>query len=458
MRASPYPLEQSLGISWYATDTPGIGGSLRREPEDFVVVEEPAGPWGDTGPYLILRLTKRNWEQQRLVKELARALGISHRRISWAGTKDRRAVTTQYISIQGLGPEAVERVTLPDVRLEVVGRAGHAISLGELKGNRFSIRIRDCDPEELAARVDGVASAGASGSPRPESPNAGFPNPGSSNSGFSNAGFSNRGCPTPGFPNYVGIQRFGVIRPVTHLVGERILRGDIEGAVMAYLGASFPAEPGDVRAAREAFSRDRDVKEALRCFPVRLTFERAMLHHLDQHPGDDTGALRALPPRLLSMFVSAYQSFLFNTLLSRRCAEGRPLDAPAPGDRLLFADGKEDRVTGANLGAAALQVSRKRARIGLFVPGAGSPPAPGRDRDPAWELLGELGITGADFSRASKLVGAAYEGMTRPVALSAGIDHGIAGRDVTLGFFLGPGQYATTVCREFMKADPIRMI
>ena len=94
MRESPYPLEQSLGISWYATATGGIGGHLREEAEDFIVEEVPAGPWGDAGKHLILRLTKRNWEQQRLVKEMAKALGISHRRISWAGTKDRNAVTS----------------------------------------------------------------------------------------------------------------------------------------------------------------------------------------------------------------------------------------------------------------------------------------------------------------------------------------------------------------------------
>ena len=438
MRESPYLVEQSLGISWYATDTPGIGGVLRREPEDFVVVEEPAGAWGDSGPYLVLRLTKRNWEQQRLVKELARALGISHRRISWAGTKDRRAVTTQYISVYGLEPDTLGRVSLPGVSLEPVGRSGHAIPLGDLRGNRFAIRIRDCDPEELGPRVAEVAGAGTAGTPRP--------------------GSADEGPPTPGFPNYVGIQRFGVIRPVTHLVGERILRGDIEGAVMAYLGASYPAEPEEVREAREAFSGDRDVKEALRRYPVRLTFERAMLHHLDGHPADHAGALGVLPPRLLSLFVSAYQSFLFNTLLSRRCAQGIPLDRPAPGDRLLFADGKEDRVTGGNLGAAALQVNRGRARIGLFVPGSGGPPAAGRDGDPAWQLLGGLGISGEDFARAAKVVGAAYEGMTRPVALAAEIEHEVTGTDVTLRFFLGPGQYATTVCREFMKADPLRMI
>ena len=128
------------------------------------------------------------------MKEMARALGISHRRISWAGTKDRKAVTSQYISIHGLEPDELERITLPDLRLEVAGRSDHPISLGELMGNRFTIRIRDCDPSGLTGKVDEVARAALSG-----------------------------------FPNYVGIQRFGVLRPVTHLVGEKILRGDLEG-------------------------------------------------------------------------------------------------------------------------------------------------------------------------------------------------------------------------------------
>jgi len=423
MRGSPYPLEQSLGISWYATGTEGIGGHLREEAEDFIVEEVPAGPWKDTGPYLIIRLTKRNWEQQRLVKEMARALGISHRRISWAGTKDRRAVTSQYISIHGLEPDTVERITLPDLRLEVAGRSDRPITLGGLEGNRFTIRIRDCDPSGLAGRVDEVARAAGSG-----------------------------------FPNYVGIQRFGVLRPVTHLVGEKILRNDLEGAVLTYLGATFPSEPAGVREAREGFLEDRDVKEALRRFPVQLTFERAMLHHLDGNPGDYPGALKALPPRLLSMFVSAFQSFLFNTLLSRRCGQGIPLGEPALGDRLLFPGGREDRVTTGNLSAAALQVRRKRAHIGLFVPGSGLPADPGRDEDPAGPLIRELGISSENFTFASKFVSAAYSGVTRPVALTTDITSRLEGNDVLLEFFLGPGQYATTVCREFMKADPVQMI
>ncbi|MCG7855202.1 MAG: tRNA pseudouridine(13) synthase TruD, partial [Methanoregulaceae archaeon] len=76
MRVSSYPLEQALGMDYYASDTPGIGGRLRTVPEDFTVEEIPPVT-GDDGPFLILRLTKKDWDQQRALKEIARRLGIS---------------------------------------------------------------------------------------------------------------------------------------------------------------------------------------------------------------------------------------------------------------------------------------------------------------------------------------------------------------------------------------------
>ncbi|PKL60944.1 MAG: tRNA pseudouridine(13) synthase TruD, partial [Methanomicrobiales archaeon HGW-Methanomicrobiales-4] len=62
MRKSPYPLDHTLGISWYISDQDGIGGRLRAEPDDFVV-EELANPPDPaiSGPYIICRLTKKNW-------------------------------------------------------------------------------------------------------------------------------------------------------------------------------------------------------------------------------------------------------------------------------------------------------------------------------------------------------------------------------------------------------------
>jgi len=419
---SPWPLERELGMRWYGTAVPGIGGRLRESPEDFVVEEVAPAP-GTEGDYLVVRLTKKNWEQQHLVKEIARRLGISHRRITWAGTKDRRAVTTQLISLYRVTEDQVRQVSLRDITLEPVGRAREGLALGQLEGNRFGITIRGCDPRDLRERVARVAGEVATG-----------------------------------IPNYYGIQRFGVIRPITHAVGEAILREEWEQAVLIYIARSFPQEQEGIRAARDAFQESRDVRLALREFPVHLAYERAMLHHLQAAPGDYPGALRVLPPRLLSLFVSAFQSWLFNVLLSCRVETSASPADPVPGDLILFADGKTDAVTPANLPAARLQVNRGRARTALFIPGDDFAVHPGYDTAPLEELLGQRGIGAESFRQASAFVGTAYAGTVRRMLLSPAVTTRVENDSVHLAFTLSAGEYATTVCREFMKTDPLQMI
>ena len=147
MKQSTYPLELLLGMKYYASDTEGIGGRLRMDPEDFIVEEIPLGKKGGTsGPYLICRLTKTNWELQHAIKEIAKRLGISHRRIGWAGTKDRNAITRQLISLYNITAEQVAGVHLKDIILEPLLNSNEGLSLGDLLGNRFEITIRDCQP------------------------------------------------------------------------------------------------------------------------------------------------------------------------------------------------------------------------------------------------------------------------------------------------------------------------
>ena len=76
MKPSTQPLEQSLGMQYYATDTQGIGGILRSTPQDFIVEELPVKFTG-TGPYLIAKLTKTSWEHQHAMREIAKRLAIS---------------------------------------------------------------------------------------------------------------------------------------------------------------------------------------------------------------------------------------------------------------------------------------------------------------------------------------------------------------------------------------------
>jgi len=423
MMPSPYPLEEELGMRYYASVTPGIGGRLRATPEDFAVEEIPLPISDPAGPFLICRLTKTNWELQRAVKEIAKRLGISHRRIAWAGTKDKNAVTTQFISLYDVPPEAVGQVHLADISLEVVGRSQHALTLGGLAGNRFDIVIRDCIAEDLAELVHAVT-----------------------------------GVASAGIPNYYGLQRFGVVRPVTHLVGESILLGDYEGAVVTYIGRAYPLESEEAQRARGQFAADRDAKAALAALPVQMTYERAMLNHLARNPGDYAGALRVLPPKLLSLLVSAFQSYLFNCTLSRRIDAGLPLSEPEVGDRLLFANGREDIVSARNRQAALLQIRRGRCRIAIFVPGAEPVTPHGRTDEIMQELMQSRGIGAGDFERASRFVETKFAGALRPIALSADVEADVSDTSVRLRFTLPPGHYATTVCREYMKADPYVMI
>jgi len=423
MRLSPYPLEQDLGMRCYASDAPGIGGKLRSVAEDFVVEEIPLHAPESPGPYLVCRLTKRNWEHQHAIKEIARRLGISHRRIGWAGTKDRRAVTTQYISIYKVNPEQVAGINLRDIVLEPVREQNSPLSLGDLAGNRFTLVIRDCPGPDSVAAVERVVSDVAGG-----------------------------------VPNYYGIQRFGGVRPVTHRVGERILLGDYEGAVLTYIGEEYPREPEQVRAVRRIFRETLDAKEALAALPVAMGYERAMLQHLHNNRNDYPGALQELPPKLLSMFVSAFQSFLFNEALSARLESGLTLSEPAPGDRLLFTNGREDLVTAANRSAAALHIARGRCSIAIFMPGKEPfrPSSSGEQVIAA--ILSRRGIGPEGFRRASEFVRTAFSGALRPVALRTAVGTAIEGTGVRLSFTLPPGHYATTVAREFMKADPLQMI
>src|SRR5439155_1740744 len=101
-------MERDVGIVGYLTSTPGVGGTIKSAPEDFVVEEISSPPAvSPEGRYAIAQVRVRNWETNRLVRAMARALHISRKRIGYAGTKDKHAVTTRLFSFEDVLPEAV---------------------------------------------------------------------------------------------------------------------------------------------------------------------------------------------------------------------------------------------------------------------------------------------------------------------------------------------------------------
>src|SRR5438094_115418 len=301
-------MERDVGIEGYLTSTPGLGGTLKATADDFVVEEisSPPPPAID-GSYTIAALRVRNWETNRLVRELARGLHISRRRIGFAGTKDKRALTTQLFSFENVSPEAVKALRMKDVEVLDLSRSDRSLEIGDLAGNRFQIVVR-----ELAVTEDRAMPIAEEAARQIRS--------------------------FGGFPNFFGLQRFGSVRPITHVVGRNIVRGEFQGAVDTYVATPIEGEGTESYEVRAALRDTGDVHAALRSYPKSYGFEKAILNHLAVNPGDYVGALQQLPFNLLLMFVHGYQSYLFNQILSERMRRGIPIHEPVAGDLVLPAD------------------------------------------------------------------------------------------------------------------------
>lgn len=125
----------------------GIGGVIRHQPEDFRVEERPLYLPCGQGEHLYLRVTKRGLSTPDMVSRFASTLGIKARCIGVAGLKDAMAVTTQVVSLQGVGPEAVDRLQNDDriLAVEILGRHRNRLRTGHHAGNWFQIVIREID-------------------------------------------------------------------------------------------------------------------------------------------------------------------------------------------------------------------------------------------------------------------------------------------------------------------------
>jgi len=415
--------DRFLGMDYYITDAPGCGGRIKSFAEDFIVSEVFAERRYEGGRYLIVEVEKTNWDAHRLIREMARILRISQKRFSWAGTKDKRAVTSQRISIMNLDEEELSRIHLPDLKIRVLGRSNRGVGLGDLLGNCFSITIRDLNCQEPAAEFAAVTRQ-----------------------------IEEQG----GVPNYFGVQRFGDVRPVTHRVGEALVRGRYEEAVFIYLAQPFPGEHPETIKAREALWLGRDIPSALKQFPERLGFELAMLNYLAEHPGDYAHSFMVLSSNLQRLFVHAYQSYLFNKILSRRMRSGMPLGRVLAGDVVCFArDGLPDmgrmqRVTEENLSAVNRLMERGRSFLTLPLIGFETELGEGEEGEIERAVLAEESVASEDF-RVAGCQDLGSRGTRRAALCRVKPEFAFSGNSANLQFLLPKGSYATVVLREYIK-------
>jgi tRNA pseudouridine13 synthase len=304
------PLAEAIGLVGYATQTLGVGGIIKARVTDFRV-EEIATPvhLDNRGRFTVAKVTLTNWETNRFCNQLAAKLRIPRNRIFFAGTKDKRAVTSQLFVIDA-PMNKVADVELPDVEIEVLGRTHQKIGFGNHRGNRFTIVVRGCcdangQPLSDTDALDEVERIKAA---------------------METSLGANR------FPNWIGPQRFGSGRPVTPYVGREVVRGDFEAAVMTYLSLEGENEEEEAATVRRTIRENGITEGIVETMPRWMGFERKMVEHLLAHPEDHVGAFRQLPNNLQLMTVHALQSVVFNKSLQRRIEAGLPLATPVKGD------------------------------------------------------------------------------------------------------------------------------
>lgn len=147
---------------------------IKSVPEDFIVYEVPKYTGSGFGHHIYLWVRKKNISGGDLLRILSGALKIDQRLIGTAGTKDRRAVTFQWVSIPREFERRLRFLDLPGISVLKTVPGSNKIKTGHLWGNRFIVRLRGVDSPD----VEGIASA-------------------------------IRQLKTRGFPNLFGTQRFG---------------------------------------------------------------------------------------------------------------------------------------------------------------------------------------------------------------------------------------------------------
>lgn len=390
-----------IGVSGYYYDLKPSGGKLRRESEDFYV-EEQFGKLEkkEDGPVLVLKIRAKNWEHNRLIRFLARSNRVSPKRVYFAGTKDRRSVKVQYFSIPGI---KYREFFLDDVEVLEHFYLDTPLTVGSHSGNFFEIRVSDSDRSSFLSNCMTVAEKGV-------------------------------------VPNFYGPQRFGPLRPVTHLVGKELLKGDYREAVRVFVG--FPGEDRFAEIRKEYYDNP-DTQMGLSRLPESLDLERKVLEHLAGHEEDYSGAIKQLPNNLVSMFIHAFQGYIFNRILSKRMSIGGDL---IPGD--IFHLGDEFiRVNGLNFDKLKSRFEKGEGSPTGLVIGYDTETAGGRMGEIENEIVRQEGVKTTDFKLP---FGLSSRGERRDLYLRV---KDVLCEDSRTKFSLPPGGYATSVMREIMRVD-----
>jgi tRNA pseudouridine13 synthase len=251
---------------------------VKFRPEDFQVEELTDVQPGGSGPFAFYELRKKGIGTPEAIQIVCRELKVPDHQLSYGGRKDRHAVTTQYLTIRNGRPRSLRRGSL---QLRYLGRTLTPFESRHIRANRFRITLRAMNEADVDAALAALKEVRRDG-----------------------------------VPNYFDDQRFGSVGRERQFIARKLIDGDYEAALRLALVEPYEfdraAEKEEKRILRKNWGDWGSVQAQLRRGPIS-----PIVAHLTHNPTDFRGAFARLRPDLKTLWLAAYQSHLWNRLLSR---------------------------------------------------------------------------------------------------------------------------------------------
>jgi tRNA pseudouridine13 synthase len=295
---------------------------IKRTPEDFEV-EELTRFAPSRGPFALYSLTKRSLGTPEAIDAVARRWNLPRESISFGGLKDRHAKTIQWITIRGGLQRGLKQTNL---ELKYFGQAPRPFGPKDIEGNRFRIVLRDFSREGEKRAREALAELAK--------------NP---------------------LPNYFDDQRFGSLGPSGEFVARAWCEQKYERAVWLALAEENehdrPEDRSEKKILRDEWGNWAGCKAKL-CRSHR----RSIVTFLADRPGDFKGALARINADLRGLYLSSFQSFLWNRVLAgmirEKCRDSFPVDLKS--GRVPFFRTLDDAARKALSGVIPLPSARAR--------------------------------------------------------------------------------------------------
>jgi len=282
-------IDKKIGISVYTTKFLPSQGKIKQNENSFfvreVLAEKALSSFDSVDGHAVYLLKKSGIDTNHALIDLEKRYGI---RLKSLGLKDANAKTEQYVYTHKK-LNSLEKIDGKNYSAKRIGFVKKPISKKDMLGNFFEIEISNTT-KSLSSLTD-----------------------------------------DENFLNFFGYQRFGSKRPITHLVGKSIVKGDYTLALDYLLNFSSKYDSEKNNKIRNLISNRKSNSEIIELLPYSMDIERNLLKQLSIDR-DPKNAIRSIPLSLRRFYVQAYQSFLFNKTLSMAYEYEEELFFPTEND------------------------------------------------------------------------------------------------------------------------------